>query len=367
MTALHTTTQLKLHSNGSVTTNRRKTHHDSTLMDRKPNAEVVVLEASPVDTPPPTPTAMTSSAHAFIEEIRSIHAALLTLPNLVPGPKINALLTRLVDLCTLPYGNDFANYVLNIKGVSELCLQLRPICGAAEGELERHWAQRILSTAQSQSRRESPSPYLSIPALTLDTASPNLLALFPYHNNYTDLSRLECSALEAFLPVCSSACRPTPCSIVFIGSGPLPLTSFCVSDRYPDAVVWNIDRDAEALALSEHVATTTGYGPKMRFVHEDVSSGGTRRGGWRASEVVFLAALVGLDSPAKLAILRLLASQLQPGTLVLARSARGVRGVLYPVLELSDDLGRMGFEILAEVHPWTKVVNSVIVLRVRER
>jgi nicotianamine synthase len=193
------------------------------------------------------------------------------------------------------------------------------------------------------------------------------LTLFPYHDNYTALSRLECSSLDAFLPVCSSVCRPTPRSIAFIGSGPLPLTSFCVSDRYPEAVVWNIDRDAEALALSAQVARTTGYGPKMRFVLEDVNSGGAKSGGWRSSEVVFLAALVGLDSAAKLDILQDLASQLEPGTLVLARSARGMRSVLYPVLELSADLQRVGFEVLAEVHPWTKVVNSVIVLRVRER
>jgi nicotianamine synthase len=147
----------------------------------------------------------------------------------------------------------------------------------------------------------------------------------------------------------------------------LPLTSFCVSDRYPEAVVWNIDRDADALALSEQVAKRTGYVASMRFCCEDVSTGGAKKGGWRDSEVVFLAALVGLDSATKLGILQDLASQLEPGTLVVARSARGLRRVLYPVLELGEELRRCGFEVLVEVHPWTKVVNSVVVLRVRER
>lgn len=40
--------------------------------------------------------------------------------------------------------------------------------------------------------------------------------------------------------------------------------------------------------------------------------------------------------------------------------------LLEQVLELSDNLQRIGFDMLVEVHPWTKVVNSVIVLRVRE-
>lgn len=35
------------------------------------------------------------------------------------------------------------------------------------------------------------------------------------------------------------------------------------------------------------------------------------------------------------------------------------------VLELSEELQSCGFDILAIVHPWTEVVNSVVVLRVR--
>jgi nicotianamine synthase len=34
------------------------------------------------------------------------------------------------------------------------------------------------------------------------------------------------------------------------------------------------------------------------------------------------------------------------------------------VLDVSGYLEELGFEMLVEVHPWTKVVNSVVVLRV---
>jgi nicotianamine synthase len=40
---------------------------------------------------------------------------------------------------------------------------------------------------------------------------------------------------------------------------------------------------------------------------------------------------------------------------------------LRQVLELSAELDDAGLEVLVEVHPWTKVVNSVVVLRVKER
>jgi nicotianamine synthase len=34
---------------------------------------------------------------------------------------------------------------------------------------------------------------------------------------------------------------------------------------------------------------------------------------------------------------------------------------------LTDEIEKAGLEVLAEVHPWTKVVNSVVVMRVKER
>jgi nicotianamine synthase len=72
----------------------------------------------------------------------------------------------------------------------------------------------------------------------------------------------------------------------------------------------------------------------MSFACADVSAEegdmgeGTR---WEYFDVVFLAALVGMDTPSKLSILKSLVKKLRPGALVVARSAKGLRGVLYPV------------------------------------
>lgn len=59
---------------------------------------------------------------------------------------------------------------------------------------------------------------------------------------------------------------------------------------------------------------------------------------WTQSQVVFLAALVGTDTHSKIAILASLAARLRPGCLVVARSAQGVRSVLYPVSMLYSSL-----------------------------
>ena len=94
----------------------------------------------------------------------------------------------------------------------------------------------------------------------------------------------------------------------------------------------NIDRDVSALELSQTLCERLGYGARMSFACEDVSlNDGKAKTEWGAFGVVFLAALVGMDTQSKLAILSSLAPKLQPGTLVVARSAQGLRSVLYPV------------------------------------
>jgi nicotianamine synthase len=71
----------------------------------------------------------------------------------------------------------------------------------------------------------------------------------------------------------------------------------------------------------------------MSFIRADVSAadGESEKIRWTDFDVVFLAALVGMDTSSKLYILQSLAKNLKPGALVVARSAKGLRSVLYPV------------------------------------
>jgi nicotianamine synthase len=120
----------------------------------------------------------------------------------------------------------------------------------------------------------------------------------------------------------------------------------------------------DALRMSADLSRKLGLGERMTFSCEDVApadegfgevgtksdvlyTNGDCRGedkmfkktDWAAFQVVVLAALVGMDSAAKIEILASLRKKLAPGTLVVARSAEGLRGVLYPVCcSLSDFL-----------------------------
>ncbi|KAF2465258.1 Nicotianamine synthase [Lindgomyces ingoldianus] len=342
-------------------------HRLSSLADRGRESPLVLhaqkaqLQFS--DTPPKTPKIESILAHELVQEIGDLYISLsrLALTSLAPSPEVNSLLTRLVELCIEPRRGEVVNHVFQLKGTwTTLFCKLRSLCATAECELENHWAQQILNSRHGSS--------------ALSSEPKALLHSFPYYQNYLDLSRLECSTLEGFLLAHPIDSRPSPSRIAFIGSGPLPLTSFCMLNRYPKASVHNIDRDIDALRVSWELTMMLGYGERMTFEGRDVSSekscgelveGHGEIADWSKFDVVFLAALVGMDSQSKIEILASLGKKLSPGTLVIARSAHGLREVLYPALELSEELHRIGFKILVVVHPWTKVVNSVIVLRVK--
>jgi nicotianamine synthase len=72
----------------------------------------------------------------------------------------------------------------------------------------------------------------------------------------------------------------------------------------------------------------------MTFACEDASCDGRSGTNWENFDIVFLAALVGMTNKEKMGILRGLVGKLRRGCLVVCRSARGLRAVLYPVSKL---------------------------------
>ena len=119
-----------------------------TTIERKPTAELS-KPTTPVGsltvTPPITPNATSTAAHQLVSEIRDIYTVLNELSSLAPSDQVNSLLTRLVNLCVVPYSAEFTSYFFRIPAVESLCSNLRPLCSEAEGELEKFWAKRMLN------------------------------------------------------------------------------------------------------------------------------------------------------------------------------------------------------------------------------
>ncbi|XP_057961367.1 probable nicotianamine synthase 4 [Malania oleifera] len=264
----------------------------------------------------------------LVQKVCEIYEKIACLDCLKPSKDVNLLFTQLVDLCIPPSSIDVTK--LN-KNMQEMRSNLIRLCGEAEGHLESHFSTLLASTYQN--------PILH-------------LRLFPYYQNYLDLTQLEYSLLSEY-------CVCLPSSVAFVGSGPLPLTSIVFTlNHLPFASVHNYDIDASANLKAHCLVSHDPNLSKRMFFHTTDIMGVSE--GLKDYDVVFLAALVGLDMDEKLLIINHLAKFMAPGALLMLRSAHGARGFLYPLVNLQDI---QGLEVLKVFHPTNEVINSVVVAR----
>ena len=119
-----------------------------------------------------------------------------------------------------------------------------------------------------------------------------------------------------------------------IGSGPLPLTSLCILEafkqkEYGSACIHNIDSDPVAVSQSSEVCCRLGHTEQaMSFQHADPIVGSLSLSRF---DVVYLAALAGTCYEQKSKIIASIVRTMQPGALLVLRTAHSLRGLLYPV------------------------------------
>lgn len=269
------------------------------------------------------------SVDATARHLRRLYDALAAAPDLRPGPAVDATFRALVRL-VVETPAPMADAVLLHPAVRDVVEHFRELCGDGEYHLELAWAERIAAATDPEAELE----------------------LFPYVGNYRRLSVLEATAVSG------AGDRP-PARVAVVGSGPLPLTSFLLAGE-GGAAVDNIDRNVEALAASRRAADALGI-PGLGFHLADVGNGPVAPAVTLADyDLVVLAALVGLLPARKREVIAQLADAMDPGALLLARSARGLRTVLYPAVERA---ALAGFDVLDVVHPDDDVINSVILAR----
>lgn len=266
----------------------------------------------------------------LVARVASIHENLRQQPQLAPSAAINALFSELVELCG-PHGGDLSprsGQVLDDHRISARLGDLHEVCAQGEYLLEAHWARRIVAA--------------------LDPTAE--LRGFPYLANYQDLTRLEINLLRCFGVEPAAARR-----ICFLGAGPLPLSAICLYQEL-GVQVDVVDRDPEAVDLGGACVQALLPPGAVRMHLADAADFEQAAD----SDVVVLGALAGLQPEAKELILAQLRDRLRPGTVLVVRSAAGMRRLLYPAIG-SAELG--GWEQLGVLHPLNDVINSVIVLR----
>jgi len=284
-----------------------------------PAAAAADMEGLPVVNP--------GAFEAIDERLVSTLDDLLDQQSLAPGIVVNALFNRLVT-AVLSVPESAADTVLAALPPSRSPAVFRAVASAGEHALERVWAHQI-------SRASDPA---------------EAFGRFPYRENYRLLVEMELTAVRRQ--------GTTPRRVLLLGSGPLPLTALCLADQ--GIAVHCVDHDAEAIRLSSAAFGRLGASG-VTFEHAEAAAATPPR----PVDVVLLAGLVGADDAAKAAVLDKAVTHLGPRGLVLARSARGLRTLLYPRV---GPEALAGLTVVAEADPevdapGTDVINSAILAR----
>ncbi|CAH1450746.1 unnamed protein product [Lactuca virosa] len=269
----------------------------------------------------------------LVEKVCEIYRKISKLDNLKPSKDVDSLFTVLVRTCIPPSSINISTLPANIQEIRSNLIRL---CGEAEGHLEAHFS-TILGSF--------PNPL-------------HHLKEFPYYSSYLKLSRLEFDILTEHY----SAFGEAPKRLAFVGSGPLPLTSIVLASYHlKDTIFHNCDIDSSANSMASHlVSTDSDLSQRMVFHIANIMDVMLRPDELKEYDVIFLAALLGMDIDEKVKVIDHLAKYMAPGALLMLRSAHGARVFLYPVVEAQQ---LQGFEVLSVFHPNDDVINSVVISR----
>ncbi|KAL6557982.1 Nicotianamine synthase 3 [Orobanche minor] len=265
----------------------------------------------------------------LVQKVCELYDKLSKLETLSPSKDVDSLFSELVTTCIPLQPIDVSKLCTKIQHIrNELIL----LCGRAECLMEKHYSTFLASF-------QNPLDHLH---------------LFPYHSNYLKLGRVEFDLL-------SQHCPTAPTHVAFVGSGALPLTSIVLATRHlKSAVFHNYDIDPTAnLMAARLVGPHSDLLGRMEFHTTDIMDASSASA-LREYDVVFLAALVGMEMEEKMRVVGHLAEHMAPEAILMLRSAHGARAFLYPVVQPHD---LRGFEVLSVYHPTDDVINSVIVAR----
>ena len=245
----------------------------------------------------------------------------MNLHDFVPSPDVNAafssLVASVVQATALPtWCND------------EVCREVQRRCSLSESEMEMYWSRRITGSARPQQELET----------------------FWYIDNYRELVRREIGLMGGSGLMLSNSSR-----VAMIGSGPLPLTAWCLWHQ-TGAAVDLVDVAPVALTQSRELARAIAW-PVGECLLADGAAVALPDS---AYDVIYVAGLAGDSAEVKQQIIDNILPALQPGGRIVVRGAHGAKTLLYPAFD-PNSLRRV--QLLVEYNPDDDIINSVYVYK----
>lgn len=238
-----------------------------------------------------------------------------SLKSLRPNREVNKVFSELVD-----YALKSSDKVNIDKRELEF---IQKSAAQAEYELEKFWVQKIIDNGAQ-------------------------IEDFIYYNNYLKLTKIEWNSLL-------SCKEHKNHNVLFVGSGPLPLTGLILARDYGCCVTL-MDISEEAVTLSKKLTLKLGLKNHIEVVNSDALSFDK----YIKFDVIYLAALAGISDGLKKRILTKIRDDSKENVHLVARSSFGNREILYKPLKDADITG---FKVDLEVKPYNDVVNSFLILR----
>ena len=245
--------------------------------------------------------------------------ALRQLPNLAPCEQVNHTLTQLVNAVVDPASE---NEVFEANTTKEI----QQIAAEAEGEMELKWSQRIAAADLPQQETEH----------------------FIYWDNYVKLTAHEVGLLKQ-----AGLNERDVRRILVVGSGPLPMSALHLRRHFPSAMIDHVDSDPTAVTTGRRFLEAVGVTDDMYLCADGSDVRLTQM-----YDIVLIAALAGETVAQKQAIIDNVVPHLSNHGRILVRSARGVRGLLYPMFG-AQEMQRV--KLLGEHHPTDDTINSAFV------
>lgn len=258
-----------------------------------------------------------------IHDIVSIHGELSSARDLVPSTIINTNFSKLVSIVdTTPA--DSSKEILSDRKIAAIQHNLRKLSSQGESELERFWAEQIIKSNHAQAT----------------------LVRFPYFENYERMTDFEVAGMK-------SCDFHDSYKVLFVGSGPLPLSSIMMAGKHGFSVD-NLDIDEKACQLSRDLIKELNLSEKVRVIHKnifDITNFSQYKG-------IFIAALAGRNESEKIGIIEHVARHAEKGTHIVLRSVSDLGTLLYPEIT-ADHL--KSIDVVKKYERPKGVINNIIV------
>jgi nicotianamine synthase len=259
-------------------------------------------------------------------ELREIHRQLMGI-SYEPSFKLNQLMKRIASISKSDC--DASASIQILDSIKDILPSFWEIQSEAESLLEKDWANAVINSSTPQETMEN----------------------FPYYQGYNLLVKNEVIAIQSVLSERLKA-------LIFIGSGPLPISAILLAQKYNYHVVC-IDSDIEAIKLASQVVQKLGLKTSVSFLHMNAFNLEKLP---QDMQCVYVAALVGITSAEKQSVFQELAKQMNSNQVVCVRSSENLKALHYLPVD-PDDM--KPFIIRKKSYPPAPVVNHSLIASLR--